>query len=138
MQGPPFAQDRGAAAALAKVPALRDWPLVVLVDDGRQAAKSAVNFLWTTFTRFEPGADIHAASKRIVRNHVAYTGAIIIDARLKPGFPKELFADEDTAAKVTRRWKEYFPSGGVEMGDSGVAHLDGRTPRDNSSRSHAT
>ena len=32
-----------------------------------------MNFLWTTFTRFEPAADIHAADRRIVRNHIAYT-----------------------------------------------------------------
>jgi hypothetical protein len=35
-----------------------------------------------------------------------------------------LFTDPDTAATVSRRWKEYFPEGGVEMGDSDVAHLD--------------
>ena len=33
----------------------------------------------------------------------------MIDARMKPGFPAELFADPDTAAPVTRRWSEYFP-----------------------------
>ena len=42
---------------------------------------------------------------------------------MKPWFPKELFADEETAATVTRRWKEYFPEGKVEMGDSGTGHL---------------
>ena len=84
---------------------------------------SAINFLWTTFTRFEPGADVHAAATRIVRNHVAFTPPIVLDARLKPGFPKELFADEATAATVTKRWKEYFPSG-VAMGDASKGHLD--------------
>jgi hypothetical protein len=83
-----------------------------------------MNFLWTTFTRFEPAADIHAAGRRIVRNHIAYTGPIAIDARLKPGFPKELVCDEQTAETVTRRWKEYFPSRNVEMGDSNRANLD--------------
>jgi len=43
---------------------------------------------------------------------------------LKPWYPKELSAREDTAALVTARWKEYFPGGGVEMGDSDRAHLD--------------
>ncbi len=83
-----------------------------------------MNFLWTTFTRFEPAADIHAAERRIVRNHIAYRGPIVIDARLKPGFPKELACRDDIAQLVTRRWKEYFPSGKVEMGDSERAHLD--------------
>jgi hypothetical protein len=97
---------------------------LILTDEPKRAAKSAMNFLWTTFTRFEPGADIHAAAKRIVRHHVACTGPIVIDARLKPGFPKELFADEATATKVASRWREYFPSAPVDMGDSGLAHLD--------------
>ncbi|HLA76103.1 MAG TPA: hypothetical protein VJU18_00845 [Vicinamibacteria bacterium] len=48
----------------------------------------------------------------------------MIDARLKPGFPKELSCDPETAARVTERWKDYFPTGGVEMGDSEAGHLD--------------
>ena len=43
---------------------------------------------------------------------------------MKPWFPKELSCDPDTAALVSRRWKEYFPGGNVEMGDSERAHLD--------------
>jgi hypothetical protein len=97
--------------------------LVVLTDEPRRAAASAMNFLWTTFTRFEPAADLHAAKARMVRNHLSYAPPVLIDARLKPGFPDELFCDGETAAKVTRRWREYFPAG-VEMGDSSTAHLD--------------
>ena len=120
---PAFADDPGAAARLAEHAAFQEWPLVVVTDDPRRASASAMNFLWTTFTRFEPGADVHSAAKRIVRNHVTFTPPIVLDARLKPGFPKELFADEATAEIVTRRWKEYFPSG-VAMGDAAKGHLD--------------
>jgi hypothetical protein len=49
---------------------------------------------------------------------------IVIDARLKPSYPEELFCDPDTARLVTRRWSEYFPDGKVEMGDSDRSHLD--------------
>jgi hypothetical protein len=83
-----------------------------------------MNFLWTTFTRFEPAADIHAADRTIVRNHIAYRGPVVIDARLKPWYPKELSCRDDIAARVTQRWAEYFPSGRVQMGDSERAHLD--------------
>jgi UbiD family decarboxylase len=124
VDGPAFAADREAAAALARLPALRAWPLVVLVDDARQAARSAINFLWTTFTRFEPAADLHARKVELVRNHVCRTPPIAIDARLKPSYPKELFCDPDTAALVSRRWPEYFPGQAVAMGDSDRAHLD--------------
>ena len=115
--------DPGAAARFAEHAAFTDWPLVVVTDDPTRASASAINFLWTTFTRFEPGADVHAAAKRISRNHVTFTPPIVLDARLKPGFPKELFADEATATTVTKRWKEYFPLG-VAMGDAAKGHLD--------------
>ena len=121
---PSYANEPGAAERLAREGAFEGWPLVVLSDEPARAAASAMNFLWTTFTRFEPAADIYAAERRIVRNHIAYRGPVVIDARLKPGFPDELTCREDIAQLVTRRWKEYFPSGRVAMGDSERAHLD--------------
>ena len=121
---PSYGAEPDAAARLAADPAFKDWPLIVVTDEPERAAASAMNFLWTTFTRFEPAADIHAAERRIVRNHLSYKGPIAIDARLKPGFPKELTCREDIAARVTQRWKEYFPSGRVAMGDSERGHLD--------------
>jgi UbiD family decarboxylase len=121
---PSYAQEPGAGDRLAGDPAFTDWPLLVITDEPARAARSDMNFLWTTFTRFEPAADIHAAGRRIVRNQIAYEGPVVIDARLKPGFPKELVARDDTAARVSARWKEYFPRGAVEMGDSDRAHLD--------------
>jgi 3-polyprenyl-4-hydroxybenzoate decarboxylase len=123
VEGPSRAEEPKAGSRLAADPAFAGWPLVVLTDDAARAAASPMNFLWTTFTRFEPAADIHAAGRNVVRNHIAYEPPILIDARLAPGFPAELFCDPATAERVTRRWREYFP-GGVEMGDSGLAHLD--------------
>jgi UbiD family decarboxylase len=121
--GPSYAEERDAAAAIAADPAFDAWPLVVLVDDAAQAAKSAVNFLWTTFTRFEPAADVHARRTELVRLHPAFTPPIVIDARKKPWYPGELFCDPRTAETVDRRWKEYFPHG-MPMGDSARGHLD--------------
>src|SRR4051794_35439674 len=92
--GPSFADEPGAAARFAARPAFAGWPLGVLPDEPRRATASAVNFLWTTFTRFEPGADIHAAGTRVVRHHVSYQPPVLIDARMKPWYPAELFADE--------------------------------------------
>ena len=67
---------------------------------------------------------MHAAAQEVTRHHLAYRAPILIDARLKPGFPKELACDPATARRVSARWREYFPAGGVEMGDSEAAHLD--------------
>jgi UbiD family decarboxylase len=121
---PAYSAEPGAAARLAADPAFAEWPLLVVTDEPARAAASSMNFLWTTFTRFEPAADIHAAERRIVRNHIAYRGPVAIDARLKPSFPRELTCREDIAQLVTRRWNEYFPSRRVAMGDSERAHLD--------------
>ena len=121
---PGYRDEPGVAARLAGDPAFTDWPLLVLTDDATRATRSAINFLWTTFTRFEPAADISAASQRIVRNHVSYQGPIVIDARMKPWYPAELFCAEETASLVSSRWSEYFPQGRVEMGDSARGHLD--------------
>ena len=117
------AEDPGAGPRLAAHPAFRGWPLLVLTDEPRRAAASAMNFLWTTFTRFEPAADVHAAATRVVRHHVVHEPPVLIDARRKPSFPAEVSCDPDTAALVTRRWKEYFRDG-MEMGDAERGHLD--------------
>jgi UbiD family decarboxylase len=121
--GPSFVDGGTFAERLPQDPALATWPLIVLVDDAEQAAKSAMNFLWTTFTRFNPASDIHACRAEVVRTHVSFEAPVLIDARMKPSYPEELFCDDETADNVTKRWDEYFPSG-MEMGDSARAHLD--------------
>jgi UbiD family decarboxylase len=121
--GPPAHDDPEAAARLVAHPAFRGWPLLVLTDEPKRAAASPMSFLWTTFTRFEPAADIHAASTRVERHHVVHEPPVLIDARRKPSFPREVSCDPETASLVDRRWSEYFPDGNVEMGDSEAAHV---------------
>lgn len=107
--GPSFADDPGLPARLGEdaAGALADWPLVVLTDD-ISAADRQTAFLWTVFTRFNPAADIYARSF-VERHHIGYKLPIVIDARMKPGYPDELFPREDIVRLVDRRWKEYFP-----------------------------
>jgi 4-hydroxybenzoate decarboxylase subunit C len=120
----PFAEDREAPSRLAAHPAFAGWPLLVVTDEPDRAARSPVNFLWTTFTRFEPAADIHAARVSLERNHVVFTPPVAIDARIKPWYPAEVSGGPDVAGLVTRRWREYFPDRGVTMGDAERGHLD--------------
>ncbi len=108
VEGLPYADDPKQAGRIASDPAFGEWPLIVLHDDVK-AAKSASDFLWATWTRFEPAADIHAAETTVDRHHLVYKGPIVIDARTKPGFPAELKVRDDIAALVDRRWREYFP-----------------------------
>lgn len=108
LQGNSYAADPEQAARLAKDPQLSDWPLMVLHDDAN-VARSNTDFLWSTWTRFEPASDIYASETKIVRHHLVYSSPIVIDARTKPGFPKELVVRDDVKALVDRRWGDYFP-----------------------------
>ena len=121
---PSYEAERDVCARVAAAPAFESWPLVVVSDEPERATRSDMNFLWTTFTRFEPAADIYAADRRIIRNHIAYTAPVVVDARMKPWYPKELSCREDIAGLVSRRWREYFPTAKVTMGDSERGHLD--------------
>ena len=107
LQGASFAEDESLASRVAADPVFGDWPLIVLHDDARVAASSP-DFLWATWTRFEPAADIHAAQTTVQRHHLVYKAPIVIDARTKPGFPDELIVRDDIRALVDRRWGDYF------------------------------
>ena len=108
LEVPSYEQDRSYPASIVQAAALRDWPLVVLVDNLDQALKDTSAFLWTTFTRFEPAADIYAAKITLDRHHLSYDPPILIDARFKPWYPAVVECDVDTARNVDARWGEYF------------------------------
>jgi menaquinone biosynthesis decarboxylase len=108
LEGLPYAQDPEQAARMAREAAFTDWPLIVL-HDSADVINSVTDFLWATWTRFEPAADIYAAQTTVVRKHLSYGAPIVIDARTKPGFPDELIVRDDIKERVDHRWREYFP-----------------------------
>jgi 3-polyprenyl-4-hydroxybenzoate decarboxylase len=110
LEGGSFAEDESLAARVTSEAAFASWPLIVLHDDAT-VARSAPDFLWATWTRFEPASDIYAARTEVQRHHLVYTAPIVIDARTKPGFPDELVVRDDIKALVDRRWNEYFSHG---------------------------
>jgi UbiD family decarboxylase len=110
LQGLPYLEDQEQAARLATESVFADWPLIVLHDDV-SVARSTSDLLWSTWTRFEPAADIYAAESSVVRHHLSYRAPIVIDARKKPSLPDELIVRDDIAQLVDKRWQEYFPSG---------------------------
>lgn len=107
IEGTSWSDDKELPTRLVDASALSPWPLVVLTDRGANAAASQENFLWTTFTRFEPAADIHGRNPRIIRHHVGFDAPIVIDARMKSQYPAILTCDSQTKALVDRRWSEY-------------------------------
>lgn len=107
LQAPPYQQFQDFNVILSHSD-FAAWPLLILVDDVDKAGKDAPAFLWTTFTRFEPAADIHFATKDIFRHHLCYHGPMLIDARMKPTYPPEVECDKDTHALVSNNWNRYF------------------------------
>ncbi|SEU19838.1 UbiD family decarboxylase [Paenibacillus sp. NFR01] len=84
-----------------------EWPLIFIVDDAEETVRSQTSFLWTVFTRFNPAGDIHA-DYSVNGHRLVYRLPLVIDARMKPGYPKEVAACGETVRLVDRNWKQYF------------------------------
>jgi 4-hydroxy-3-polyprenylbenzoate decarboxylase len=105
--GPPYHSDqagrRGAqqlCQALAAADTLAGFPLLVLVDDSRFTAGTLNNFLWVTFTRSNPAADIHGMGEFVEQKHWGCRGCLLIDARSKPHHAPPLEPDPAVARRV--------------------------------------
>lgn len=79
---------------------LRAFPLVVLCDDAGFAAHSLNNFLWVTFTRSNPAADVDGADARTDQKHWSCSLPLVIDARTKPYHSWPLIDDPAIEKKV--------------------------------------
>ena len=86
--------------ALLGAGGLEAWPLIVVVDDADFAAASLDNFLWTTFTRSNPAADVHGVGSATRRKHWGCAGPLVIDARLKPHHAPPVEEDPAVSARV--------------------------------------
>lgn len=84
---------------------LADWPLIILVDEPEKC-RTQEGFLWQVFTRFDPAHDIYAQYE-VNHHRMVYHGPILIDARMKTGYPKEVEPDAQTVSLVDRRWSAY-------------------------------
>jgi 4-hydroxy-3-polyprenylbenzoate decarboxylase len=80
--------------------ALCRFPLVVLVDDSDFAARTLNNFLWVTFTRANPAADIHGIGEYTHNKHWGCQGSLIIDARIKPHHAPPLVEDPLVSQRI--------------------------------------
>jgi 4-hydroxy-3-polyprenylbenzoate decarboxylase len=88
------------------------FPLVVVTDDVEFAARSLNNFLWVTFTRSNPAADVQGIGAFIEQKHWGCRGSLVIDARGKPHHAPPLIED----AEVTRRVDALAARGGPLAG----------------------
>lgn len=108
VSGPPFAaeangEDRAIRAFCdhyGEQDAINRYPLVVVADDSEFAARTLNNFLWTTFTRSNPAADVHGIASFCEQKHWGCRGALVIDARRKPQHAPPLMEDQEVTRRV--------------------------------------
>ncbi len=107
VEGETYENDKDLADRIAKSGAFDDWQIIV-IHDKIEFARSTDKFLWATWTRFNPATDIFAKDIELKNNHIGYTAPIVIDARMKPWYPKEVEPRPDIVKLVDGRWNEYF------------------------------
>jgi len=108
LQGRPHAMPRDSrdpemehlCAQLQEQDLLREWPLLVVVDDVPFCAASWDNFLWAVFTRSDPATDMYGLGAFTHCKHWGCSGALVLDARLKTYHAPVLEPDPDVERKV--------------------------------------
>jgi 4-hydroxy-3-polyprenylbenzoate decarboxylase len=117
VEGPRYVpDDRQIAAlctALGSEEAFRGVPLVVVVDDDEFAARNLSNFVWVTFTRSNPAADIDGVGAFTHRKHWGCAGPLVIDARIKPHHAPQLEDDPAVQRRVDRLGAHGGPLHGI-------------------------
>jgi len=76
------------------------WPLIVLTEDSTFCAESLRNWLWVTFTRSNPAADLYGIESFTDSKHWGCRGPLVIDARIKPHMAPPLISDPAIVHRV--------------------------------------
>ncbi len=107
VEGASYESDKELGDRIARSGKFDEWQVVV-IHDNIEYARSADKFLWATWTRFDPATHIFAKDVTTKNNNIGYEAPIVIDARMKPWYPAEVAAADETVKLVDRRWSEYF------------------------------
>ena len=83
--------------------------LVVLTEDPSFCAETIANFLWLTFTRSDPAADIYGLNSSSLDKHWNCEAPMIIDARIKSHHAPVLTEDDQVALRADEIVKKYLP-----------------------------
>lgn len=118
--GPRYQEAAAATAAIESFCAavtpedpLNQFPLVVVVDDSEFTSRSLNNFLWVTFTRSNPAADIYGIGAFTRQKHWGAIGSLVIDARAKPHHAPPLEEDPAVRRRVDRLGARGGPLHGI-------------------------
>ncbi|TWU28212.1 UbiD family decarboxylase [Bythopirellula polymerisocia] len=81
---------------------------IVVVDESQFVAESLRNFLWVTFTRTNPAADLYGIESFVFDKHWGCRGPLVFDARIKPHHAPVL----EEPPEITRRVDSLATPGG--------------------------
>lgn len=118
VEGPRAAERAGSVlgedwAKLKPDTPIDRFPLIVVVDDSSFTAASLNNFLWVTFTRSGPAADVHGIEPFSEQKHWGCRGSLVIDARIKPHHAPALEIDPAVSRRVDRLAERGGPLHGI-------------------------
>lgn len=88
---------------------INKFPLVILCDDSEFCAANIANFLWVTFTRSNPAADVYGIGSFVHKKHWGCRGSLVIDARLKAHMAPPLVPDAEVSRRVDRLFSQNGP-----------------------------
>jgi len=122
IQAPPWSvgpheQDPAPARFCESIQAeasMNCFPLIVLCDDSRFCANTLANFLWVTFTRSNPAADVFGIGSSVRQKHWGCRGSLVIDARIKSHMAPALESDPEVSRKVDRLFQKGGSLYGIE------------------------
>jgi 4-hydroxy-3-polyprenylbenzoate decarboxylase len=103
IQGPQYQEGSDLprfCSGVGKENPLRTFPLLIIVDDSEFTARDLRNFLWVTFTRSNPAADIEGIDSFFDQKHWGCRGPLVIDARIKPHHAPPLVDDPEIERRV--------------------------------------
>lgn len=108
VQGPKYAPDSNGVdpavesfcGAFRASDPINAFPLIILVDDCEFAARTLNNWLWVTFTRSNPAADLSGIEAFTAQKHWGCRGSLVIDARIKPHHAPPLVEDPAVVRRV--------------------------------------
>ena len=93
-------------SAIPDSASINRFPLIILCDDSMFCGKSLANFLWVTFTRSNPAADVYGIGSSVKQKHWGCTGSLVIDARVKAHMAPPLEVDPAVARNVDRLFQK--------------------------------
>lgn len=93
IQAKPSADMHALTRAISSFSCREKFPLITIADDSHFAAKNIDNWLWVTFTRSDPAADIYGANENIQQKHWQCDAPLLIDARMKSQMQKPVEED---------------------------------------------